>query len=353
MSSIDVIVNQINTTTTVIIVAVSLVKFVLGAIGLIFNVLVFTRPSLYRQPCSLYFFSSTCFNLFVVFVVIPVRIVSEGFNMDLANYNLGICKTEIFAFNVVRTISCWLIVLACVDRYFHSSASASVRRISSLKTARLGIGITSVAITILYSHMIVYYEIYNMYNQFGNIVPQCYGQKGIYRTFKSFWYMALYSICPSLLMFLFGFLTLIHLRQQRQAAQRIPETNQTVRRTDNQLLRMLITQVLVITIATLPFTIYQLYASFTTSLAKDTLRLALENLAGEAAGVLTYFAHSSSFYLYTLTGTVFRKELLKIIGRYWHPNRNQVHIAHGEPYQMLVLQNNQRITATHNAPIRK
>jgi hypothetical protein len=295
-----------------------------------FNVLVFTRPSLRSQPCSLYFLSATCFNLFVIFVVIPVRIVSEGFNIDLANYNLGICKTEIFAFNVARTIPCWLIVLVCVDRYFHSSTSASIRRISSLKTAKLGIGITIVAIIILYSHMIIYYEIYNMSNQFGNIVPECYGQKGIYRTFKSVWYMTLYSLCPSLLMFLFGFLTLTHLRQQRQVAQRIPEINQTVRRTDMQLLRMLVGQVFAIIIATLPFTIYQLYVSFTVSVAKSTIRLALENFAGETAGVLTYFAHSSSFYLYTLTGTIFRKELLKIIGKYWHPNRNQVHIIHGE-----------------------
>jgi hypothetical protein len=235
MLSIDVI----NESTTIIIVVVSLINFVFGGIGLILNIFVFTRPSLRCQPCSLYFLSSTYFNLFVIFVVIPVRIVSEGYNMDLANYNIGICKTEIFTFNVICTISCWLIVLACVDRYFHSSKSARIRRWSSLKTAKLGIGVTSVTIIILYSHMIIYYEIYNTTDQFGHIVPVCYGQKGIYRTFKSLWYMILYSICPSLLMFLFGILTLIHLRQQRQIAPRILEMNTNVRRTDIQLLRML------------------------------------------------------------------------------------------------------------------
>lgn len=254
MSSIDVTVNQINTTTTIINVVVPLINFNLGAIGLILNVLVFTRPALRRQPCSLYFFSATCFNLFVIFIIIPVRIVSEGFNKELANYNLGICKIEIFSFNVIRTIYCWLIVLACLDRYFHSSTSARLRRMSSLKTAKLGIGITIVTITISYIHMIIYYEIYNISDQFGNVVHGCYGQKGIYRTFKSFWYLTLYSICPSSLMFVFGFLTLIHLRQQRRIAQGTPGTNQNVRRTDSQLLRMLVGQVLAIIIATLPFT---------------------------------------------------------------------------------------------------
>jgi hypothetical protein len=203
--------------------------------------------------------------------------------------------------------------------------------------------------------MIIYYEIYNIVDQFGKIIPGCYGQKGIYRTFKSFWYIVFYSLCPSSLMFLFGFLTLIHLRQQRQVAHRIPEINQRVRytRTDRQLLRMLVGQSLVIIIATLPSTAYQLYTSLTISLAKSTLRLAVENLVGETAGMLPYFAHSSSFYLYTLAGTVFRKEFLRIIGRCWHPNRNQVHITHVTTYPMTVLRNNQRTTAMYAASIRK
>jgi hypothetical protein len=200
--------------------------------------------------------------------------------------------------------------------------------------------------------MIIYYEIYNTTDQFGNIVPVCYGQKGIYRTFKSIWYMILYSICPSLLMFLFGILTLIHLRQQRQIAPRISKMNRNVRRTDIQLLRMLVGQVLVIIIATFPFTIYQLYTSLTLNLSKNTLRIALENLLGEIAGVLTYFAHSSSFYLYTLTGTVFRKELLKIFGCS-HRNRNRIHLTHRQIHPISTLQKIQRTIATHDVPFAK
>lgn len=114
MSSIGDTVNKINVASTIVVVTVSILNFVLGAIGLIFNILIFIRPSVRREPFSYYFFASTCFNLFVVFIIIPVRIASEGYNIELANYNLGICKTEIFAFYVVRTISCWLIVLACI-----------------------------------------------------------------------------------------------------------------------------------------------------------------------------------------------------------------------------------------------
>ena len=353
MSSIDVTISAINVAASTIIFVLSCVNFVLGAIGLILNVLVFTRPTLRREPSSLYFLSSTCFNLFVVFVIMPLRLVSNVYSIDLANYNLGICKIESFAFYSVRTISCWLIVLACVDRYLHSSSSIRIRRISSLKTARLSIGIISVIITILFSHMIVYYEINNASNQFGNIVPACNAQKGIYRNFIAVWFMILYSLCPFILMLLFGCLTMNNLRQRRQALPRARQTNQISRRTDTQLLRMLAAQVLVVAISLVPFCIYGLYTSFTANLDKDTLRLAQENLAFQIVSVMTYFSHSSSFYLYTLSGTIFRKELFKIIDLCRHPNRNRVHIIHGEMHQMSIMRGNRQISVTRNAPIKQ
>jgi hypothetical protein len=324
MSSTDVTINQINVASTVIVVTVSIVNLILGAVGLIFNVLIFIQPSLRREPFSLYFLSSTYFNLFVVFVIIPVRIVSDGFNMELANYNLGICKIEFFSFYAIRTISCWLITLACIDRYLHSSRNARIRQLSSLKMTRMAIRMTSVVIIISYSHMIIYYEITYMSDQFGNITPACYGQKGIYRTFVAFWYMTLYSLCPSFLMLLFGVLTMNNLRQRRRVLPTGPRANRMPRRTDIQLWRMLVAQVMVTIISTLPLSIYRLYASFTVNLPKDTLRRAQENLAFEVAATLSYFAHTSSFYLYTLRGTIFRKELVRIIKRYWHPNENMV-----------------------------
>src|ERR1700722_9302234 len=110
-------------------------------------------------------------------------------------------------------------------------AIARMRRMSSLKTARKATGITSITISILHSHMLGYYEISNMSDRFGNIVPACNGQTGIYRTFLGFWHMVLYSLCPSFLMLLFGFLTLKNLRQHRSVLPITGETNQIARRT--------------------------------------------------------------------------------------------------------------------------
>jgi hypothetical protein len=197
--------------------------------------------------------------------------------------------------------------------------------------------------------MLVYYEIAYVSNQFGNITPQCNSQKGIYRTFLGFWHMVMSSLCPSFLMLLFGFLTLRNVHQRRQLVQRVGE-NRAIRRTDNQLLRMLAAQIFLIIIATLPFCINQLYSSFTSSFTKSTLKIAQDNLANQITNIVTFFAHSSSFYLYTLSGTIFRKEVLKILGRCRHPHRNRVHLMDGGQHQISVLQTARPIPTTHTAP---
>lgn len=320
MSTVD----QLNAASSAIVLASSFTNFIVGIVGLILNVLIFTRPTLRCEPCAIYFLSSTCFNLFVVLMVIPVRAVSSSFSIEMSNYNLGICKIEFFVFYVVRVVSCWLIAFACIDRYLHSSTNIDIRRFSSLKTARMAIGITTIIIAILYCHMIIFYEITYTTDGVGSIVSTCVSGKGTYRTFIALWHMTFYSLCPSFLMLLFGLLTLNNIRQHRRVAAAVGGNNRITRRTDAQLLRMLTAQVLFTIIYTLPFSIYRLYASFTTNVVKDPISVAQEALASQTANAISYFAHSSSFYLYTLTGAAFRKEFFKIIARCLPHNENLV-----------------------------
>jgi len=319
-------INELNQAASTFFLVVSIVNFILGSIGLLVNVIVFTRPILRREPCSLYFLISSCYNLFVVFIVMPTRVLSNSYSISLSNLNDGICKFEYFIFYATRATSIWLILLACIDRFLHSSSKESIRRISTLKTAKISILITSLIVPILYSHMLFYYEIANVTNQYGKVNPQCNGQKGFYRTFFGFCHMVVYSICPTLFMLLFGFLTLRNIRQHRRI-----RVNQVNRRAKSQLLRMLTTQVIVIIIATLPFSLYQLYISFTGNVSKTTYQVAQDNLAARITGIMTYFAHSTSFYLYTLTGSIFRKEVYRICHRCFHFHRNFIRPIDTEP----------------------
>ncbi len=328
MSDINTIINRLNTGSSIVLSVLSIVNFIPGSIGLIFNVVVLIRPQLRREPCSLYFLTSTFFNLFVTLIILPVRFFSNNYGLDLSRYNLSICKIENYIFYVARSSSCWFIVLACVDRYLHSSSKVGVRRLSSLKTARITIGITIILMLILYIHMLIYYDIANTSNQVNIITIQCNAQKGFYRIFIAFWYLMFYSLIPSFFMLLFGFLTLKNIHRPRQVFPVVNVNNLLSRRTNNQLIRMLITQVLFFIITTLPYAINILYGSLTANVSKSTLRIAQENLASQIVNTMTYFAHTSSFYLYILTGSVFRKEFLKLFTCCPIDNRNPIPIPH-------------------------
>lgn len=282
-------------TPSIIIIAISVVNFVPDAIGLIFNLFVFTRSTLRREPCAIYFLSATCFNVFIIFIVLPVRILSNGSGITLENSNRGICKFTNFSFNGTRSISCWLIALACVDRYLHSSTNIHIRRFSSVKAARVVIGITVMGIYAAYSHMLIYLDLRYSTDRYGNIVSQCSSPGTSYDNFNSFFHMTFYSLCPSFLMLLFGFLTISNVRQRRQVLPIANKNSPVVRRTNHQLLRMLAAQVLVIIISTLPFSIMRLYSIFTANVPKDSLRRTQETLAPSVIVTIPYFAHASSF----------------------------------------------------------
>ncbi|CAF1353336.1 unnamed protein product [Adineta steineri] len=331
MSSINTTIDQINAASAGMVVFLSVINFVPGLIGVVFNLIVFTRPTLRQEPCSLYFFASTCLDLYVILVIIPVRIVSNGYNLDWANYNIAVCKLEFYGFHVPRSISCWIVLMACIDRYLHSSINIRFRRFSSLKTARIAIGIITILMPLLYIHMVIFFTIYNGRDPYGNVIPVCNGQKGFYQAFMILWHMFMYSICPTFLTLLFGCLTVRNIHQGRQVVPVVVgENNRSARRSNSQLLRILIIQVIIIVIATLPYSLVRFYISITSNIVKDGVQIAKENLALQTFNSTTYFAHSSGFYLYTLLGSVFRKEVVKIITRHFphfRRRRNQVSIA--------------------------
>ena len=70
--------------------------FIIGVTGCLLNIYVFIQPSLRRNPCSMYFLSSTIAGFIFLIVSIPFRVLQFGFNIDPTYYLLGWCKTEYY-----------------------------------------------------------------------------------------------------------------------------------------------------------------------------------------------------------------------------------------------------------------
>jgi len=89
-------VNTLNRIVTELAIWGSAICFILGVLGFLSNIYVFTRPSLRGNPCSMYFLSSSIAGLIFLIVSLPFRVLQIGFNIDPTYYLLGFCKTEYY-----------------------------------------------------------------------------------------------------------------------------------------------------------------------------------------------------------------------------------------------------------------
>jgi hypothetical protein len=129
---------------------------------------------------------------------------------------------------------------------------------------------------------------------------------------------------PSLLMLIFGLLTIRNINRSHRAVQpfvvtvsNISQVSRTkrgtrVRRSEGSLTRMLLLQVILLTLYSIPQAVHQFYLTFTINVNKSPMRLAIENFIVNFNFSLTYIGNGISFYIYTLNGTVFRQTLIRI-----------------------------------------
>ncbi|CAF0852855.1 unnamed protein product [Didymodactylos carnosus] len=98
----------------------------------------------------------------------------------------------------------------------------------------------------------------------------------------------------------------------------IPTTEASITKTTSQApkIRQRDLQVLTNTIRVLPISIYKLYQTLTMSMTtKSPLRLAIEGFIFQLTVLVSYINGSIIFLIYTLSGKIFRKELLRMFQR--------------------------------------
>jgi hypothetical protein len=138
-------------------------------------------------------------------------------------------------------------------------------------------------------------------------------------------------LCPLFLMFLFGLLTIVNVRQFPRPRHQpniialvgigsenlVANTNRQPRqqkKIDRQLLLMLFFQVTLLTIFSVPLLIQRLYATFTLNNSKTILQKTIENFFYSLTILLTYIAFGLPFYIYTLIGgSIFQKGLSEVL----------------------------------------
>ncbi|CAF3627218.1 unnamed protein product [Rotaria sp. Silwood1] len=140
------------------------------------------------------------------------------------------------------------------------------------------------------------------------IAGKC-SKSSLYNTIFGIYVFVIVAVAPPVLMTIFSITTLRNIRLAHRVVHPTLTPN-GMRQRDYQLTRMLIAEVVVYILSTLPFPVNALYNIVTMSVAKSADRQTIEAFISFITSTfLIYINPSSTFYIYLATSKTFRSEL--------------------------------------------
>lgn len=280
-----------------------IIFIIFGTIGNILNLFVFTRRTLIRSSCALYFIAASIDNILAIYIALLHRLLVDAFAIDVGSISTALCKTRTYFGYIFLSLSPYFFILACFDRYCSSSISVKYRAWSTNKRAKQCIIGAIILAVVLYSHILVGFVL----RPFGSALI-CYPQAGIYNFFWEISYLVIYCFAPCICMTLLCLLTLVNIRRQaRQIRPNLASMGNLHRQLDRNVIRMLFFQVFTQLLCILPFSINSLLELFVNT--NSILIMFFKKIL-----TIPLFAHyATSFYIYTMSSRIYRQEFFKLI----------------------------------------
>ena len=285
-----------------------------GLIGNVLSCLVFLQRALRTNPCTWYFLAASLSNLAFLSTSLPPLLGAWNKDWNLMNTVGGLCKLTVFVLVTARSLSLWLIVLATIDRYLASSTNANRRQMRSSKQAARWILTTCVVSLAVWAESMYCFDA----NLINTPLP-CYTWSMECRLYNDIT-LALFSvIVPSVIMLVFGLLMINNIHQSKRLIQpsntvtNVPQGRS--RKLEHHLTRMLLLQVLLIVVFNLPQAVHIFYLTITFYQEKTPLERVTDGFIFNILLLLPFTSCCISFYVHTLSGSIFRQTLRQIFQR--------------------------------------
>lgn len=223
------------------------------------------------------------------------------------------CKVWCYLQLSVGMMYRWMLTAACLDRYVASSSNAHLRRFANISIARRVVTVIVIIWIILPIPLLVLYGVRE------NNCIVIYG-------YIAGLYIGIFTIINACSIPLPIMITCTILIRRNLANKRqrrlfiIPQQDQTKdrgylqRKRDQQALVMLFAQIIVYIILTIPWMSCLIYNAMSLNILNKSFdRLNIERLMIQLTGLIILLFPTASFYLYTLTSSIFRKELCNML----------------------------------------
>ena len=283
------------------------ITMVVGVIGNSLNILTLSRPNLRNNACSRYFLALSSNNL-IYSICIIYYLLSNGYSMDGRTVSVVSCKILLYIGTISPFLSPYFIVLASIDRYFVSSSNARIRRFSNVIVAKWSISIFVICSLIFYINTLVLGDVYSG--------PRCTIRGStLYSKIFLLASVILSAGVPPCLMAIFGSLTIYNISGRRL----LPQGEMRHRRTEGQLIRMLLVQVGTYMVLNVPLCIIYLILALPTGYV-PTVEM---YFAYSVTLFPFHFSFATTFFLYILSARIYREELTELISQICGIRRGQ------------------------------
>ncbi|CAF1458753.1 unnamed protein product [Didymodactylos carnosus] len=273
--------------------------YVSGCFGNCINIIMFSRKTFRFSPSSWYLGASCAVNLLHLQSFLFNRVLPIGFLVDYSRLSTIWCKFRNYYGFVLAITSPTLVCIAVVDRYLSTCRNPNIRAYSSLKIAKYVVPMVIAFWMLENIPTLIFFDI--------NSQSLCTFDRPGYTIYTSYILPPiLYGLAPVLITSFFGLLAYKNMRQQ------IAPSSSRQRR-DTQISSMILLQILLIVVATFPAMIRNIYSGITLNNQKDPEQLMWENFVGQVVYLPWYLNYTFSFYIYTMSSVVYRKQVKKLL----------------------------------------
>ncbi|CAF3226103.1 unnamed protein product [Rotaria sp. Silwood2] len=304
---------------------ICLTIFVIGVIGNLLSVLVFSRASLRHRSCAIYFLALAITDIASLFASFIDTVLPSYNNVSLTIKYLFICKLNPLMVYFTTDLSNFLLAVASIDRAVSIQCPLKSKQFCRARIAIYIIMTMLFALLIINSHIFWGFEIIDEQSQ--RICLPSKTKIVYYNHPNSLTYDRFYAIfdsldmlfavlIPFIVMLICNIIILIRVITSRRSIATVLSTTVQSKKSrkryekERQLTVMLLGSAAAFLVFTLPTEINDTVRAFRPSnLSQPKGAMALMTAVFIAMEQLNHAIH---FYIYTLTGRVFRNELIQL-----------------------------------------
>ena len=285
--------------------------YILGNLGNIFCLLIFSQKTWRKNVCVFYFLVCLVVDCIYINVNLLGSIFILGFKIDLTSSNRALCKIYSYLSLLLSTLSSTILLMASIDRLFLSSQNVDTRLYSSRRLAYLLISCSSTFWLIYFVHVLIKFDV----EQFGIMGSICFfNAMDVYVHFIGY-SMLVINILSFLLLILLSALSFKNVRQIRPIPHRERRTIRAMHKKDFQILRCLFAKNIIYILCNAFLCLSFIYKSIPQFRLQTVWQQLLDGFLFDFGTLIHYIPFCFNLYIYISVSQAFRQTFKRSIWR--------------------------------------